>query len=285
MTRLHFGGVFAVAAAVIVGCGPAKELPEDVPVHKGTDTGERAAVVPAASEPEAKAYVEKAVKAFTGGKPGLVAKGRVSRLAVKGMMLYPVENQKVPVEAARTIAAVWPDRIAGTNELQIQGVKATIRAWLHRPRLTILNGEQEAQPPNRAEAERNFAADFTGQHWMPLLVPLTDPTAVVFDLHKQALPQQSVQTLKLSLGAFPIYQLTFDANTDALLRVEYAVSEQGATRRRQWSGAEHKPGPEGLVLPQKTECRHDNVTVEEWAVEKWEFPPAIDDGEFAPPAK
>jgi hypothetical protein len=45
----------------------------------------------------------------------------------------------------------------------------------------------------------------------------------------------------------------------------------------------HNRGPDGLVLPSKTECRHDGIVVEQWEAEKWEFPDKIDDAEFLPP--
>ena len=241
--------------------------------------------MPAASEPAAKAYVEKAVKAYTGGKPELVEKGKVSRLALRGTLLYFVDNQRVPVEASRSIAAVWPDRFAGRDEYQVRGEKVTINAWLLRPHLTIMQGNQEHAPSNRTEAERNFAADETAQHWMALFLPLTDPKAIVFDLRKQTVGQQAVQTLKISLGSFPLYQLTFDANTDALLRVGYTIKEQGTPIQKQWSMIEHKPGPDGLLLPGKMECRWNDNVVEQWIAEKWEFPAAISDDEFSPPKK
>jgi hypothetical protein len=275
------GVLFGVSAVVVVGCGPGKELPDEIP--KSVDPGEKEVPVPAASEPAAKAYIDKAVKAYTGGKPELVAKGKVSRVALRGTLLYPVENQQV--EASRSIAAVWPDRFAGRDEFQVRGEKITVSAWLLRPHITIMQGNQEHTPSNRTEAEQNFAADETAQHWMALFLPLTDPKAIVFDLRKQTAGQQALQTLKLSLGSFPLYQLTFDANTDALLQVEYTTKKQGVPVHGQWIMIEHKTGPEGLLLPGKMECRWNNNVVERWIVEKWEFPAAIDDAEFSPPKK
>ncbi len=283
MARHATWAALAVAAGLIVGCGAGKELPNATP--KGPNDDAPAAVVPAASEPAAKAYIETAVKAYTGGKPELVAKGKASRLILTGTRAHPVDNELVPVPTTRTAVAVWPDRFHALDELQLRGDKETFSAWLLRPRLTMMKGNQEYALPNAAESELNLAADETAQHWMALFLPVTDPKAVVFDLQKLTFNQQPAQALKLSLGAFPVYRLYFDAKSDALLRVEYTVTEQGARRRKQWSMAEHKPGPEGLLLPGKMECRHDNVVVEEWETAKWEFPAAIADTEFSPPKK
>lgn len=282
MARHATWAVLAVAAGLIVGCGAGKELPNATP--KGPNDDAPAAVVPAASEPEAKEYVERAVKAYTGGKPELVAKGKASRRVLTGTMRDP-NNLDTPIAATRTVAAVWSDRFSVTNDIVYQGKRLVIGSWLRRPDLVVMNGPEVYAMPNGAEAEQNLAADAAAQHWMTLFVPVTDPKAVVFDLQKLTFNQQPAQALKLSLGAFPVYRLYFDAKSDALLRVEYTVAEQGARRRKQWSMAEHKPGPEGLLLPGKMECRHDNVVVEEWETAKWEFPAAIPDTEFSPPKK
>jgi hypothetical protein len=286
MTRLAFFAALAVAAAAVLGCGPAKELPDELP--RGPEPSEQGPVVPKASEPAAAAYVKKAVKAFTGDRPELVAKGKVSRLALKGKMLLPAENQKAMGDATRTLAAVWPDRIQTKNDFQVQGQRMTVGTWVRRPTLTVMSGTVEVQVPNKVEYERNLVADAVGQLWMLFLVPVTDPKAVVFDLRSQtqtlqAGPPVPVQTLTLSFGDFPLYHLTFDAKTDALLRVEYTNLELGVRHVKQWTLAAHKTGPEGLLLPSKMECKLDNVVVEEWEAEKWEFPAAIPDEEFIPP--
>lgn len=275
----------AAVAAVVLGCGPGKELPDDIKIG---EPGEKAITIPGASEPAAKEYVEKALKAFTGGKPERAAKAKVSRVVLKGTMLQPVENQNVPVGTVRTIAAVWPDRFHGTNEHTVQGNTVAVNAWQRRPQLTVMSGAQELVPPNRAEVERVFTTDNTAQYWMALFQPLTDPKGVVFDLQStEALSpssgqMQAVRVLKLSLPDSPLFQLTFDAKSDLLLRVDYTVT-QGVRRRVQWAAVEHKPGPDGLQLPSKTECRHDGVLIEKWDVDKWEFPEKIDDAEFLPP--
>ncbi|QJW92657.1 Rossmann-fold NAD(P)-binding domain-containing protein [Frigoriglobus tundricola] len=282
MARLVTWAALVVAAGVTVGCGPAKELPDAVPLTP--DAGDTPPAVPAASDPATKAYIEKVVKAYTGGKLELVAKGKASRVTLTGTM-RDTSNPDTPISATRSIAAVWPDRASIVNDIVYQGKKMTIGSWLKRPNLVILEGNVESPLSNRVEVEQNLASDVAAQHWMGLLLPLTDPAAIVFDLRKQAFQQRPIQALKLSLGAYPLYQLYFDAKTDALLSVEYTLKEQGSRRRKQWNMTEHKPGPAGLLLPSKMECRHDTVVVEEWAADKWEFPATIDDAEFSPPKK
>ena len=281
-----FATVAAMALAMVAavgGCGPGKELPDEI--AKTVDPGEKPVALPNASDPDAKEFIEKAVKAYTGGKPELVAKGKASRLALKGTILYPSENQLLPLPATRTIAAVWHDRFYASNDIDLGGPPVQVRTWLRGSELANV---PEPDYDNRVDLAKSLPADVTGQHWLALFQPLTDPKAVVFDLQSTNAvsphggQSQAVRTLKLSFPDLPLYQLTFDAKTDLLLRTEYTV-KQGVRRRTLWSALEHKPGPDGLMLPSKTECRHDGVVVEKWDVEKWEFPDKIDDAEFLPP--
>jgi hypothetical protein len=287
MARLAFVAALAVGAAVAFGCGPAKELPDEVP--KSPEPGEQqAAAAPKTSEPAAKEYVEKAVRAYTGGKPELLAKGKVARVSLKGRVLLPAGGQKVLAEATRSIAAAWPDRIQGTTEMP--GQRLTVGIYLRRPHLTVLKNGAEEQLPKRAEYEQTLIADGVGQFWIMFLFPLVDEKAVVYDFRAQSesLPSGQpveVRTMSLLLPDLPVYSLTFDAKTDALVRVEYTAKELDVPHRKQWLMADHKAGAEGLLLPTKMEYRLDNVPAEDWAAEKWEFPAAIPDDEFNPPQK
>jgi hypothetical protein len=287
MARLTSWIVLAVVAGVVIGCGPAKELPDEVITPP--DNTEKPIVAPTASEPAAKAYVEKAVKTYSGGKPELVAKGKVSRVLLKGKQ-YKLDDVPV-VETVRTLAAVWPDRYVDTDERQAQGRKVSLTAYLHRPHFAVASEGIEQAVNNMVERERNFAADATGQLWMVLFLPQTDPKAAVYELRPgEFLPAGAqkpipAQMLKLSLGDFPQYQLTFDAKTDALLRVEYVYKQFGVPARQTWTYSDHKAGPDGFLLPRKIEVRLNSNLVEEWDVEKWEFPATIDDKEFSPPKK
>jgi hypothetical protein len=258
-------------------------LPSEEEVVKPADAGEKPVAVPAASDPKAKEYVEKAVKAFTAGKPELVGKGNTSRAVLKGRV---IRQDVGTTDTERTITAVWPDRIAVTDD--VQGRRVT--AYSHRPNFAVVQqGREVEELPNRAETARNFTADVTAQHWMCVLAPLLDKKAVVFDarpadvVSPQTGQPQAVNLLKLALPDSPLYQLVFDGKTDLLLRVEYTLVEQGVRRRKRWSALEHKPGPDGQMLPSKLEMGHDGTIVEQWAETKWEFPATIPDTEFSPP--
>lgn len=287
MARLAFLAALAAGAAAAFGCGPAKELPDEIP-SKSPEPTQEPAKTPKSSEPAARAYAEKAVRAFTGNRPELVEKGKATRLVLKGKMLMPAEGQKVLAEATRTIAAAWPDRLHDLDAIQAGSLKLTPEVWFHRPRMWI--SAQTLDNVSNSPKERSFAADATAQHWMMLLLPLTDPKAVVYGLkaHSVAGPTgqpQAVQTLKLALGDLPRYDLTFDAVTHALIRVEYELPEVSLPVRRSWALLEHKVGPDGLNLPNKMQFRWNGDLKEDWDEAKWEFPASIPDVEFSPPQK
>lgn len=282
MTRYPTWAALTLVTALVAGCGPEKELPMDVARPDGSAAQQQA--VPAKSDPEAKAVIDRSVKALTGGKPELRAKATASRFALKGQM-FSLENQGQSLEATRSGAAVWPNRFYGLNETHPQGNRMAVETWLFRPDLAVSNNGQPTELTNVDVLERTFAIDLVGQNWMPLLLPATDPKAVVFDLQAITFEARGLHQLKLSLGDFPLYQLTFDAKSDALVRVEYSNSMGGVPIRKTMVYGDHKPTLAGLVLPYKIECRHNSSVVERWTVEKWEFPDKIGDEEFTPPKK
>jgi hypothetical protein len=108
---------------------------------------------------------------------------------------------------------------------------------------------------------------------------------VVFDFHKSSVGQTPIETLKLSLADFPIYQLSFDAKTSALLGVQYTTKTSGVEEHKTGIFAEHKLGADGLLLPGRAEFQINKRVVEIWVAAKWEFPATIEDKEFSPPKK
>lgn len=272
----------AVAAvslsALLTGCGPEKQLP-DLPVAEGGGSAQPAQKgVPAKSDPEAVAVVEKAVKALTGGKPELLTKGKFCRYELKGTM----DIGAGPTDTTQVGALAWPDRMHAVANTTANGGPMVVEAWVRRPDILVRGNGIDQRAGNPVEYERNFAADQTAQRWMPLLLPAADPKAVLFDPQTVAIDRRELKLVKLAFNDYPVCQLYFDGGSDALVRVEYTLTENGVPRRTAVAFAEHKPGPHGLVLPTRLETLHNKTTVERWAVEKWELPETIKDDEFVP---
>ncbi|VTR93723.1 unnamed protein product [Gemmata massiliana] len=281
MARYTAWAAFVGAVVLVVGCGPEKELPTVGPSGEGA--GAQRPVAPAKSDPEAQAVIDRAVKALTGGKPELLAKGKFCRCVMKGQM-FSIEQANQANDTTRTIVTAWPDRFFSSNEQFPLGNRALLEVWLRRPDLVITNNGTPVPLSNIDSFERFFAADVVGQSWMLLLLPATDPKAVAFDLEQITAGKRELSRLKLALGEFPFYQLTFDAKTDLLLRAEYTNSRDNVLQPTTMIFSEHKI-VDGLMLPHQIECRHNGSVVEKWTVEKWEFPATIGDQEFSPSKK
>src|SRR5262245_3595802 len=83
----------ALAAAVVIGCGPGKQLPDEVPKSNTTErtTAEPKEKIPTVSDPAAKEIVDRAIKAFTQNNPDLLAKGKLSKVTANGTVKLPAE--------------------------------------------------------------------------------------------------------------------------------------------------------------------------------------------------
>ncbi len=281
MARYTAWAAFVGAVVLVAGCGPEKELP--TAGLSGEGAGTQRPVAPAKSDPEAKAVIDRAVKALTGGKPELLAKGKFCRCVMRGQM-FSIDQANQANDTNRTVAVAWPDRFFSSDERFSLGTRMLVEAWLRRPDLAIANNGAPVPTPNIDVLERWLAADVVGQNWMPLLLPVTDPKAVVFDLEQITAGNRELSRIKLALGEFPFYLLTFDAKTDLLLRVEYTNSMDNVLRPTTMVFSEHK-NVDGLMLPHQFECRHNGAVVEKLTVEKWAFPDTISADEFSPPKK
>jgi hypothetical protein len=279
MVRIAFWVALTAGAALAAGCGPGKELPEDIPKHGEQKDTEPP--VPKESEPAARKYLAKAVGALTGGKPELLARTKVSRATFKGHVQLPSDSGGfVKFVATRNVAAVWPDRAHVAVDLAFEKTTGQVLTWLHRPKLVVRQNGAEFAIPNAAEAERVSACDIAAQYWLAIGPPLADPAAVAYGFKAQP---DAPTFVRLAPAGLPPLSLYFDPKTDRLKRVEYVTTEQGRTRRKEWALLATQSDAKGVHLPHKFEFRQDGVLVEDWTAEKWEFPDSIPDAEFAPP--
>ena len=100
-----------LVAAVIIGCVPGKELPDDIPRPKGDDQAPKKKI-PTESDPVAKEIVDRGIKAYTQNNPSMLGKGKISRVTANGtMQLSPTPGEFVPIAKQRTIVTQWPDHV------------------------------------------------------------------------------------------------------------------------------------------------------------------------------
>lgn len=273
-------GVGVVAAAVLLGCGPGKQLPDKV-APPSQRSGPEPDAPPATSEEAAKKIVAKCLDATTEKNPLRIEKAKASKSTAKGVMQRPLLEQIATVETTRRVQAVWPDRTKWVYDFKSDVIKP-LSVGLRRPAVWVRDGNDPVPLPDTRAAEDVVLIDTTGQYWMLMLVPLTDPKAVVFAAGTAPIGPRTADTFKLALPGLPVFHLAVDQQTGLLARVEYANTEDGVVIRKILSLSDYKPTA-GVQLPTKIEFVRNNNLVEKWSVESWEFVDAIDNAVFDPP--
>jgi hypothetical protein len=275
--------IIALFALMIVklgaGCGPGKELPDELPVRKEPVIGPREPEpkVPDTSDADAKALAEKAIDAITQNDRRLLEKAKVCR--VTGQGTFQFEDK---VAATRYVQTVWPDKARATYEFK-DGI---------HPRITFaMNGsfgwrlfEPAPYTPssNPLEISELLKNDFSAEHWIPLGLTLAEPGNVCFDLKKTKTAKGEAASIKIRVKGRPLYQVTFDDKTNLPLRIEYSAVEFGANLKKVVTVSEHKV-VEGLMLPSYLESNQNEVVRYSWNLENWEFPEKLDESLFNPP--
>lgn len=273
-------------AAIALGCGPGKELPEDITHSRGTEQTPKKKI-PTESDPVAREIVDRAIKAHTQNNPGALAKAKISKMTANGFVKLPSEGSGhfVDVPTFQTVMASWPDRLKFTQEYR-EHRSGTMTMILRGPFTWCGMGRTQNPNSNPQETENMMRKHGLGQYWLPLVFPLADSQSVVFEPRK-GLGTPPADVVRFALPDRPVYQLSFDPATGYLTRIEYTSNDFDIHEHRFWVLTEHKPF-DGLILPTKMELTLTRANirgeiVERWAVDKWEFPEKLDDGAFEPP--
>lgn len=282
MRRATVIGAGVFAGALLAGCEPEKQLPKVVTAA----TEKTKPALPTASHPDAVKVVERCLKAATDGHPERIDKLKVSRAEMKGTM---ASDAGVPVPRTRTTEAVWPDRFFQADEYD-EGGPVRLTIGLRRPAVWFRvrrNGTTiDTTPADTRGAEVVVGEEVVGRHWMGLLVPLADPGTAVYDAKKHPVAGQpdddSLQAVVKGVG--PVFTLRFDGRTGFLRQVQFTHPEFGAVFRKEFDLTDPRPFG-GVMVPTRVVHRRNGHQVEEWTVGKWEFPDAIPDATFDPPAE
>lgn len=274
----------SMVAAIVVGCGPGKELPDEITVHKDAfvvppDPGGK---VPEGSDPEAKDVVLRAIKAITEGKMESQAKARICKVTAHGKFKDP--NRAELTDAVRTVTTVWPDRARTTYEFKegllakrTVGLRGTF-GWMY-PELPLYF------PPS--EIAKVIAIDVTAQQWIPLSMDLTDHKAVYFGVQKKKSDKESTTSFKFGWAERtdrPVYVITCDDKSGLPVTIDYSplMIDQRTRIRYVFSLADHKSFS-GLTLPTSMSLKANDTLVESWTVDSWEFLESFDDAQFEKP--
>jgi hypothetical protein len=280
--------LFIVASIVLIGngggCGPAKELPDEVLVHKDAIVvpPDPLGKFPVSSDPLAKDVYHRVVNAITEGKMESQARARNCRVTAHGKFRSPNVNQMV--ETTREVTTVWPDRARTIYEFKegflgkrTVGIRGTF-GWMH-PELPIY------YPPS--EIAKVIAIDVTAQQWIPVSLDLTEHSAILFDVQHKKTGNESATTFKFgwpNRTDWPIYLVTCDDKTNLPVKIEYwplSIDRQDR-RKYELTLADHKSFL-GLMLPTTMSLKANDTLVESWTIDNWEFPEKFEDTLFEKP--
>jgi hypothetical protein len=273
-----------VLTAAVIGCGEGKKLPDEVVKPQTTRSvpPDPLGKAPAASEPEAKAVLDRAVKAITQGDPSRLAKARVARSEFRGTMLIKTRAEAALSleEAGLSWEVVWPDRAVVVYSFK-EALAPPKTFRLRGPEGWMFNGT-EKQPESPTDMGQVVAAGVCGQHGVSLGLPLADARGVAFEMRKSQPGSRAVTSVKLAIPDMPILLIAFDDSSGLPVGLEYHPLEIGNRPRKVVTFADHKPHGD-LLLPTRLEVNQNGMLVEKWTLEKWEFPEKIDDAKFDAP--
>jgi hypothetical protein len=282
----------AIIAGIVIGCGPAKELPDDIPrsTDNGRGEGDDRESVPEKSDPAALEIVERAIKAHTQNNPTLLEKGKISRLTADGTIKIPVgeESQMQLVSGQRTFLARWPDEIKYTVAFKPPHSGTRVLILKSPFTWTGLNGIQDPNLKPRS-VEEDMRADGYGLHWLVLLFPLKVETTIVFDGRKGlGVGTPPADVVRVSIPGRPIYRLHVNPTSGLVVQIDYEHTYQLGHAHMEWILSDHKPFdgwllPTDLKLGRTTDRPRFRDVVEDWKAERWEFPDKLDDNAFNVP--
>jgi hypothetical protein len=282
----------AIIVAIVFGCGPAKELPDEVPLRNeaASITPDPYGMVPAASEPDAKALADRMIVAITQGKKESADKARICRVVANGS--YQQMGNPAMTDAVRTVVSVWPDRVLAIYEFK-DGAYPKVTFGLHGIFGWMTVGTQGYVPTtNPTDNAQTIITDITAQHWIPLTLSLTDHKAIFFGVQKNK-PKAGLTTFKFGmkdlpahLKNLPIYLIAIDEKSGLPESVDYNPLDVDQRNRvhRLVKFADHKDAS-GLMLPESIQMLQNDRLAERWVIDHWEFPGRFDDVSFDPPSQ
>ncbi len=278
----HFIGytIVALIAAIALGCGSGKELPDVVPHTKeaGVTSPDPVEKAPEASDPAAKAIADRAIKAITQNQPDLLVKARNCKLTAHGLFQLPPKNQTM-TEAKCIINSMWPDRgqitydFGGSHKL-VFGKRGVFGWWVNSP-LPYVAPSELAQV---------IQTDLMAQQWFLVGLGLAESGAVFFDPKNEKTAKSSTTTIKVGLKDLLVYRVAFDDQSGLPVRIEYAPLEIGQrVRVKKVISASDPMLASGLMLPTTISLTQNEQLAYRWTVDHWDFPEKMDDSVFDPP--
>lgn len=283
--RSLIGVAAGVVAALVLGCGPGKELPDVTHEVKSPVKPAEATIksIPKDS-PEARKVVERGVKAITQNHLELLEKAKVSRVNTHGRINLPTTTQVAWKDADRDVFAVWPDKMRVVYQFKdISLPKHTF--VLHNDFGLMMDGQTTLPTTSYTELGEYIKINMLAEHWFLLGLGFNEPEEVIYDPIAAKTPSGGETSVKVKLKDRPLpYTITFDDQNGLPVRISYETTELTKKLKvaKEIIAKEHKDFS-GFMLPTVLETKCSEVDAEHWNIESWDFPSQLPESLFLQP--
>ncbi len=280
MRRVYLGVGLTAVIGVAVGLGCSNDPPpirEAKPIDSGS-SDKPVELPPMAApdkfDPAAKAIVDDAIKAHTGGKPELLQKLKSVEFSREGQGLA---GGQVPVPQKWLVHAAWPNRIRFRFEMPGQPVALLCRDGDKVWQASGAGPKGEPDP----DLARDFRLDATSE-WLWMLFPLTEPGTVLAAAPDVLANDRPAAGVRVWAQGVTDAILHFDKETRLLVRVTF----DGRESRRKVTKELLIPTTkafQGVILPDKMILKADGSLLAEWTMTALDFRSSIDPKVFENP--
>lgn len=266
-----------IICVALAGCAEEKGLPER-PQDGETKTSSNPLEPPKPEkeDPAARAIVNDAIAAHTGGKPERLEKFKKHHMVLKGQIANT--GGETPVTHVRESWAVWPDSYAFRFDVQDRTTfagAATAAEGFRRIDSKTVN----PLPPLLHKA---CLIDCSALDWGGTVASLSNPKAIYHKPGTVTANGKTFRTVKCWTPGLPEWTLWFDDATKLLEQIHYEGLEESLIKSKSLMLGKHAEH-EGVKVPREIGLSIGGSRMFDWSVEKFETPESIDAKTFTDP--
>lgn len=270
-------GIMAIGTAVGLGCSNDPPPIQHAKAVPGSNT-DKPVELPPMTPPDkfdaaAKAIVDDAIKAHTGGKPELLQKLKSVEYTREGQALA---GGQLPISSKWLIHAAWPNRVRFHLEMSDRPINVLCR---NGDKVWQSSGGTKFEPPD--DFARDFRIDATSE-WLWMLFPLTEPSTVLAMAPETTANTRPAVGVRIWANGVTDAILHFDKETKLLVRITFEGRESRRKVTKELAILTHKTF-HGLTLPDKMILKADGTVLAEWNTTALDFRPTIDAKVFENP--
>jgi len=261
----------------LVGCAEDKGIPERPPdseVKPRASSPE--AVKPDKEDPAARAIVEKAIAAHTGGKPERLEKFKTHHIVMKGRMVSPEDRSFVNM-GIETWSA-WPDQFA----IRFDKGDQTALSWAVTPNGGYQRQDARTVVPMSPADTRVIHHDCAVLAWGGTIAALANPGAMYHHPGTSTLDDRSFRTVRCYVPGQPEWTLWFDEKTGLLDRIFYQGLEGSILKAKSLVLGNYAE-EHGVKLPKQISLTIGGTPYFQMKVESLETPEKLEPKTFTEP--